>query len=247
MPKKIMSPEERKAWGAEMKAAREAKKVTERIVNHPPREDSDDIDALKKRISELEAYLKPPSEPTVNQGRMTGVYERYKLGAENYPDPRERLALEPKLGLKNFNNWFELEFRVEKSRYPTPGGGPGDWTEEPKFILQLIRIMEDPDTGEKTNKRYGVNQLIFHEDPGTALSIANDVNFDVTSVGEADFLNEMRYLRMRDWLLSCFYPEPAAPKSNKKEMVVGNKLVEVWEVNSETPERIDFGALKHKL
>lgn len=249
IPKKG-SPEA-KAWAADMRARREANKTTEQIVINPPVEDTDDLEAMKRRIAELEAYIKQPptpiplSQPAVNaQGKMTGTYEKYKLGAENYPTPVKRLVEEPRLSRFAFADNFELKFMVNQSTYTTIDGVR---TAEPKFTLQLIRKMYDEDTGELTNKRHSVTQLIFHEDPETALVIANEVGYPVDEGNEKGFLDEMRYLRMRDWLLSCFYPEPAAAKSNKTEMVIGNKLVEVWEVSSESSESMDFSALKTKL
>lgn len=242
---KEWTPERRKAFGEKMKQAREANRKSVEIHDNPPGDDGNDYESLKKRVLELEALLTPKlSTPQVAGGKMVGTLEKYKLGADNYPDPIGRLARETRLSRFAFDDNYELNFVVGQSSYTTIDGIR---TVEPKFTLQLIRKIYDEDTGEPTNKRYGVTQLIFHEDPDTAIAVARDNGIEVDTMNEKMFLDEMRYLRMRDWLMGCFFPEPPAAKSNKKEMVIGNRLVEVWEVSSESPERIDFSKLDKKL
>lgn len=240
MPKKNMTPEERAAFGEKMRLAREAKRETKPVQAN---QDNADIGDLLARMAEMQREMADlrrdkshdtREQPNVNaQGRMTGTFEKYITDKKHYPDPRERLANELRLQRFAFKDNFELDYGVGLSSYKTIDGIN---TREPKFTLKLVRIVYDEDSGEPTDQRYVACQLIFHEDPDTALTIAQENNIEVESMGEKQFLDEMRYLRMRDWLLECFYPPPIAKVSDRKEVVIGNQLVEVYTVNSEKSE-----------
>lgn len=269
MPKKQWTDEERKAFGDKMKKARLDKEthgtyppdspvgVPEQPIapeNGPGDEpttkidQSDDVSKLLRRIEELEAaQWRQSGQPTaqVANGRMTGTVEKYAVAPENYPNPVERLAKESRLGPVAFEFNYDLDFSVSISEYETIDHIR---MKEPKFQLELIRVILDEDTGERTTGRYVVCRLIFHEDPEAALVIAkaNGVNVDTTD--EAHFLNEMRYLTMRDWLLECFYPpRNDQKKKNKREMVIDGKLVDFFEISSEETSQIPFGQLNKKL
>jgi len=240
MPKKNWTDEERKAFGEKMKRARQSAEVPEEILN-------EDIQALRKEIEELKtrSFSQQVSQaPQVGAQGIVGTFEKYILDPSNYPDPCERLAKEDRLQQFAFPLNYELQFEISSTSYKTQDGIQ---TKEPKFRLQLIKIMMDEETNEPTNKRYLIRQAVFHEDPDTALAIAREKGLEVGNDQKA-FLNEMRYLRMRDWLFENFYtPNNTSVKSNKKEMVIGNRLVEVYEISSPTPSSIPFSDLKGKV
>jgi hypothetical protein len=215
-----------------------------------------DVGELLKRIQELEAAQWRAQVPQQAQqqiprgmsvgpnGSLVGTREKYILDPKRYPDPCVRLAVESRLSRFAFKENYDLRFTVAVTQYQTKDGVN---TKEPKFTLELIRVMFDEDTGLPTNQRYVVCQAIFHEDPEAALIIARDNGVDVDAFEEETFLDEMRYLRMRDWLLEAFYPPKRQTKKNKKEMVIGNRVVEVYEINSESSETMPFADLKKKL
>lgn len=218
----------------------------------PPQMSPEDINSLLRRVQELErqaaqhkgeaAWNQPRPDPRT--GRLIGTIEKYIIDPKHYPDPRERLAREPRLQRFAFSDNYELEFEVTSTQYETKDGVN---MREPKFTLALIRIMYD-DAGERTNDRFTVCRAIFHEDPQSAIVVARENGLPVDETNEKGFLDEMRYLRMRDWLLEAFYPpKPIQAKQNKREMVIGNKLVEVFEINSEQSETMPFSQLKNKL
>jgi hypothetical protein len=174
-------------------------------------------------------------QAAVAHGKLTGTTEKFpelaqRIADAGYPDPTERLSNEPKLARFAFPINYELNFIVDESSYTTIDNVR---MREPKFTLELVRRMLDEENGEDTGGRYVVCQLIFHEDPDTALVVAKANGVDINPQDEAMFLNEMRYIRMRDWLLECFYPPQISTSRQKRQMVIEGKLVDYYEVNTE--------------
>lgn len=213
-----------------------------------PSSNNDDYRELLERIRELEArqFVQPrvESQPTVGAHGMIGTYTKFNTDPAAYPDETKRLAGESKLSRFAFPLNYELEYSVGISSYTTIDNIR---MKEPKFTLKLIRKILDEETGEPTNKRFVVCSMVFHEDPETALIVAHDNGVEVNELNEALFLNEMRYLRMRDWLLECFYPPKPAEMTNKKTMVIGNRQVDVYEINGEQTKSIPFNQLSNKF
>lgn len=216
-----------------------------------------DVGELLQRIKELESQqwrTMAQGQPQATQmpygisfsqnGSLVGTRDKYIIDPSRYPNPCERLTLESRLQRFAFKENYELEFNVTVSQYQTKDGVN---TREPKFTLDLNRIMFDDDTGLATNQRYTVCRAIFHEDPEAALVVAHDNGVEVEAFEEKTFLDEMRYLRMRDWLMDAFYPPKPQQKTRKREMVIGNRVVEVFEINSENSESIPFDKLSRKL
>jgi len=262
MPQKKMTEELKGAWGEKMRLAREAKASTESKKTAPelPKEDkvpepttsySDgDIAELIRQVQELKAqnrnFTQPQSTLATNNGRLVGTVEKYVVDPANYPNPTERLSAEPKLQRFAFPLNYELEYKVETTSYQTQDGIN---TKEPRFTLQLIKIVMDEETYEPTNKRYMLYQMIFHEDPQAAISVAREHGLEVDELNEKQFLDEMRYLRMRDWLfqLQPFYPQKAQVKKNQRQEVIGNRIVEVYEASGVDKQSIPFNEITKKL
>lgn len=177
------------------------------------------------------------------QGELIGEWEKYIVDPAHYPDPTARLKAEPRLQPMAFNYNYELEYDVATSSYETKSGKN---VKEPKFMISLNRIVLD-DQGEPTNKRYVARKLIFHEDPQAALVIARENGLDVDKSDEKAFLDEMRYLRVRDWLFGIFWPKPADEQAKIREEVIGGTVVQVFTKNSVESSEIDFSKLKSKL
>lgn len=208
------------------------KKVVETV------ESETDIQMLLNRIKELESrnYI-PQASPTV-----LGTNDKYTLDPLNYDDPTERLSNEARLQQFAFKLNYELSWNVTSTSYKTLDGIN---TKEPKFELELIKVVLDDD-GEPTDKRFVVKKMVFHEDPDAAIIIAKENNIPVDESNQVSFLNEMRYLRARDWLLECFYPAKSTKKANTSQTVIGNKLVDIYEISSPDAQKIPFGDLKGK-
>lgn len=275
MPRKPMSPEARKAFGEKMRLAREAKKnqneektttveapsLPEEVVTEPMLTPSGDtisqqdyIDLLKQ-VAELKDMVWKTSQPadtsvSIQNGRVIGSVTKYDLTAASYPNPIERLAVEPRLSRFAFPVNYQLTFEVGISEYTT---AENIRTKEPKFTLVLAGRIFDDETGlpkhndDGSEAGYVVCRLIMHEDPEAALVIAREQGLEVSEVDEEAFLNEMRYIRMRDWLLECFYPAPRQINQHKKDIVIGGKIVESFQITSENSEKIPFEQLTKKL
>lgn len=205
-----------------------------------------DISELIRQVQELKSQqnIQPQGIQADQSGRLIGTFEKYLVDPKNYPDPSERLSNETRLQRFAFPLNYELVFSTAVSSYQTLDGIN---TKEPRFTLQLIKIVMDDDNGEPTNGRYMLYQMIFHEDPQAAIIVANEHGLEVDSSNEKQFLDEMRYLRMRDWLMDIFYPKAATSnKKNKKEMVIGNRLVEFYEVSGPDQQSIPMNELTKK-
>lgn len=251
-----------RAKKAELRAQKEQKEATPTPVDHDAKDP--DVAQLAAMVAELKAKLeeKERQNPTqdlaaalqalaggnsgvqVDRGRVTGTVERFSTDLSRYPDPRERLRQEPRLKRISFDTYYELGFNVAVTRYETKDG---IHYKEPKFTLQLIQKVLD-DNGEETNQRIGKAQMVFFEDPETALVVAEQNGLPIDHENQEAFLNEMRYMRMRDWLMECFWPPKANnDKGNLRDMVVDGRVVQVWEVSSENGSKIPFDKLSNKL
>jgi len=258
MPKKTWTAEERAAFAAKMKAAREQKTqqkskephialVNDTVEEPTPNEDGSpkvtigmsEYEDLVRQINELKnapwqllgQIAENTRGPEVKNGKLMGTVDKFPMAKELYPSPVERLREEPKLQRFAFKINYELNYEVSESAYTTIDNIR---MQEPKFKLELVRVMLDEDTGEPTSGRYVVCQLIMHEDPDTALVLARQLGLEIEAEDEMSFLNEMRYIRMRDWLLECFYPPKIEDHRQRRDMVIDGKLVSYFEVNNES-------------
>jgi hypothetical protein len=221
MPYKKGSPEA-KAWGEKMKAARAKKDNVEETI------DQNDVSALLKRIEELEQkqFFNQPSVPTTKT-----VVTKFSFNPQDYPDPRDKLFEEPRLKLKGFNkDWWDLGWEIQKVTYEEDGIKLA----APRFLLELYRVIEDEVTGEPSNKKYLRKRANFFEDADAFLAIAEQHGITIPETFHKTFMDEMRYMSLRDWLVDFFYPSRVLnDKHEKVETVIDNRLVPVYEINSD--------------
>lgn len=266
MPKKEWTPEERKAFGDKMRAARE-KREAEKLQIAPLLEEKEEVEQPKEaqadiiKESSLESVLARALEAIANMnsgqaseaqaqlnsvGKMTGSRIKYALDKELYPSPTERLMKTPQLKRFAFEENYRLEYEVTSSEYTTIDNIR---TKEPKFTLDLICKVWDDDG--KVKGEYLQKRVIMHEDPDTALLVARQNDIDIEGYEkELDFLNEMRFLQMRDWLLEQFFPKGITNKREKQDMVIDGKLVQYWAINKEEDSsgaKIPFDQLNKSL
>jgi hypothetical protein len=205
---------------------------------------SPDVAALAKMVQDLQKKLaeqeaKQPqtdlaaaiaalagNQPT---GNKKATVDRYDTNLRLYPDIRSRLAAEPRLKRIAFDTNYELGWETAVKRYQT---ADGTWLKEPQFTLSLNQIVLDDD-GEPTARRIGKARMIFFEDPETAVVVAQRLGLPIDEDSSTDFLNEMRYMRAKDWLFECFWPPRSTDgQGNKTQMVIGGQVVDTWEVTA---------------
>lgn len=238
-----MTEEEKKVRSERMKAWHAAKKLEK--VEAPLEEvketvSLEDYNSLKSQIEELKGmFAQQPqvqqvvAQPIVQGGRLVGRTDKFIVDPAHYPSPVDRLKGELRLQRFAFEVNYDVTFAVTSTSYQTLDGVN---MREPRFTLELHKVVIDEDTGEPTTGRYVIARCIFHEDPEAAMVIARENGIEVDDSNEKVFLDEMRYLRARDWLLGIFYPKAATSGSGRNEVVIGNKLVEFFTTNGETAQ-----------
>lgn len=269
-----MTPEERKAWGEKMRAAREKKAETPLTPRPEPKEEPEiapdqDVNDLKRQVLEMKEMMdlmrqamvnqnkaqQNPNDPQLNrEGRLLGEFTKYTVDPSAYPDPTPRLSDEPRLQPLAFKHNYEITYEVGISSYETK---TGQNIREPKFNVTLLRLVlddqgnrvkvTDPKTGKEMDKFYIVRKLVFHEDPQAAMAIARENGIEVGEQDERLFLNEMRYMRVRDWLFDIFWPRPTQDEAKIQDEVIGGQVVQVFTRNSEESGSIPFDKMTTKF
>lgn len=241
----------------------EVKQKQEEIKANPPKTEANaDIGDLLKQINELKDnpliqaifQNQQPAQaagPQVTNRGLIGTFEKYITDKNAYPDPRERLfeymQSTPRLRQLAFPERYELEYEVGRMRPYERKDGVMET--QPQFTLILNGIVMDEETFEPTTRRFELCRYVFFEDPETALVIARDNGLEVDEQNEKAFLDEMRFIRMRDWLLEAFYPPKiTGTKKNFTEMSIpGRGVVKSFEISSESAQPMPFGELSKKL
>ena len=271
MPAKKGSPEA-KAWAEKMKQAREAKQAGKQKISSPsqpstsyqsrsavppqPSEPAqqENVADLVRRVEELEKerdFFKKTSleTPQVTDRGVQGTFEKYSVDPSNYPDPRQHLweYMNSTQALRRHGftpDNYEMEWEIRTTNYETRDGRS---VKEPRFILEVWGILYNEETNQP-EKKYRIHRLVFHEDPQAALIVANEKGLEIPEDMTKQFLDDMRFLRVRDWLMELFVPPHYnEKKQEQREEVIGNKLVDVVEISSEQPSSIPFSDLKNKL
>lgn len=268
MPKKEWTDEERKAFADKMKQARQKKdsvesqqEQVERISQQPDAPANMDLNDFMRQLQELkdnpliQAIFNQQNNNNQNNGvqvgnKMTGVFTKYITDPAHYPDPRERILdffdSQPKYRRFGLRDRYELRWEIA-AMVPYERKD-GIQETQPRFVVGLDAIIFDEDTYEPTNGRYVVKEFMFFEDPQTAVILARDNGIDVDETNEKAFMDEMRFIRVRDWLLDIFTPAPVQKTNkNRKDMVINGKQVQFYEIASENAETIPFNQLNKKL
>ena len=213
--------------------------------------DEDTQEILKRALEAIETLAKlqaagintaaaAPTGPSVQNGRLVGTVTKYSIDPNDYPSPVERLKAEPRLAPFAFALNYDLDYKLTTPSYQNKDNIN---YVEPKFSLELHRVVRDEQTGEATGGRYVLCRLVMHEDPQAALEVARENNIDVDPNDERAFLNEMRYLQMRNWLFESFFQPIATNQNTRTEQVVGGKIVEFFEINDQNSQKLPFNEL----
>lgn len=197
-------------------------------------------------IAKLAEVRGEATGPQVKNGQLTGTIDRFSVKKSDYEDFTPRLMEDQTLVRFGFKENYYLDYNWEVVRYETIDHV---WMQEPKITIDLNRKEFDETTGELTGRIFKMYRIIIHEDPNTAVWVArnNGITVPDDPEGEQAFLNEMRFLQVRDWLRECFMPKKPTSHSSRREMVVNGRVVEYFEVNSEESQSLPFTSLNSKL
>lgn len=267
MPKKgePMS-EELKAKLAAGRAAKKAEKQAEQTQTSPQTQNPAPVDApteagselnidqLTKMVLELQQALirnqnnqAPQGQQGISvgaSGRVQGVNTLHSTDLSVYDDPTPQLLAEPRLKRIAFDQNYELNYTVSMTQ--TYEKKDGFMERQPQFNIELVGIVLD-DQGEPTQKRYIARKMTWFEDPATAMVVAQQNGLKVDDFGgEQEFLNAMRYLRVRDWLFEFFWrPKDTSAESDFRDEVIGGQVVRTFQksVDADRAVSIDYSGL----
>lgn len=166
---------------------------------------------------------------TVTNNGVQGQVFKYPVEQSYYPDPTDRLYDDPKLRRYALRENFYFKWEVTGVTYEKFNVS---YT-EPRFMVELWRFIFDDETGEPTGEMFLVNRQIQHEDELAARMAADKLGYKI-GPGEKfatleEMMDEMRYYRIRMWLLDVFTPYRAHQHKARKSLqrVIGGRVVEV--------------------
>lgn len=166
---------------------------------------------------------------TVTNNGVQGQVFKYPVEQSYYPDPTDRLYDDPKLRRYALRENFYFKWEVTGVTYEKFNVS---YT-EPRFMVELWKFIFDDETGEPTGEMFLVNRQIQHEDELAARMAADKLGYKI-GPGERfadlqEMMDEMRYYRIRMWLLDVFTPYRAHQHKARKSLqrVIGGRVVEV--------------------
>lgn len=159
----------------------------------------------------------------VGANGVTGQVFKYPVEPEYYPNPRERLYDIPFLKRYNLRDNYIITWGVEGVEYEKNGVAFA----EPRFICHLYRRIYD-DENNDTGTAALISRTFLHEDRLVALTTANKLGITDQFADEREIMDEIRFIRVRDWLIALFTPYKfQAFKKKPRMMVIAGKQVEV--------------------
>lgn len=236
-------------------AAREAKTVDLQIdpiqspVMQAPQSDMTDlvirllreVEDLKKNSNvatvspdvKLEELAKMQGAAHVGVNGVQGVVYKYPIDKGFYPDPTARLIAEDSLRRFAMQENFIFKWDVTGVIYEKYNVTYA----EPRFTIELYRRAFNDDgsemfrvteNGVKVPQMILINRCILHEDEMTARVAANKLN--LPSDNFTELMDEVRYMRIRDWLFDLFRPADIKTYNRQsRTMVINGKAVEVFD------------------
>jgi tetrahydromethanopterin S-methyltransferase subunit G len=241
------TPEELKALRqANLAKAREVKANkaadTQPLTNTQENKEENKVVLTKEQFDEIMSRLSKAEEvktATVSQipqsstdqfGRPVGIIEKFTADPLMYADPRPMLYDLPELQRFAFKQNFILDWEVDQLVYETKYGTSFS---EPKFTLTLKQKRYDED-GNVKDGLVVRGRGIFFEDPSASIKEANALGMSITNANSREFLAEMRFLRMKDWLMERVNPRrPGSTKKKIKEEVIGGMVYQIEEYSHE--------------
>lgn len=182
------------------------------------------VDQALDKTAQMQGY-----DINVGKNGVQGRVFKYPIEKSFYPDPTERLYDEPLLKRFNLRENFYFDWEVEGVEYEKYGVTYA----EPRFIVRLFRRLFEDDGLTPNGQLALVNRQIQHEDEIAARTAASKLGMQDKFEDFQEMMNEMRYYRIRQWLLDLF--SPVQVHSHNKQsttMVIDGKVVEVFDTEA---------------
>lgn len=163
----------------------------------------------------------------VTNAGVQGVVYKYPIDKGHYPDPTDRLYDDPLLKRYSMRDNFIFTWDVVGETYEKHN----ITYSEPRFEVHLYRVIFDEDGITPTGKLALVNRHYQHEDELVARMAAQKLGLEGVSFEE--LMNEVRYQRIRTWLLALFQ-KPKIEQHNRRpvQMVIDGKVTEVYDTEA---------------
>ena len=159
------------------------------------------------------------------QGGVQGRVVKYSLSKADYPDPTDRLYDDPQLKRHGLRDNYIFTWEVTGEQYQKDNVTYA----EPRFIVSLYRRLFN-DMDEDTGRAALISRNILHEDEFIAQIIADKLGLLENFSSTKEMMDEIRYRRIRDWLIPIFIPvKPEQHANRRTEMVIDGKAVEVFD------------------
>ncbi len=191
---------------------------------------------LKKQVNSdrtpeaaLEYTAQMQGQPVVGKNGIQGKLFKYPVEPSYYPNPIEKLYAEPTLSRHNLKENYFLDWEVTGVEYEKYGVTYA----EPKFTIRLFRRLFDDDGITPSGRFALINRHIQHEDEVVARSAADKLGITEQFENFAEMMNEMRYHRIRNWLLELFTPVKVTHHNRMPtQEVIAGKVVEVFDTEA---------------
>lgn len=199
------------------------------------------VEGLTQKVAELEANQALPKNPTealdmianlpksgavVTSAGVQGQIFKYPVDKSFYPDPTPRLYDDPELKRFAMRENYYFKWDVSGETYEKYNI---TYT-EPRFWVELYRFMFDEDGVTPTGKMILVARQLQHEDELAARIGAQKLGLDITEMPFQELMDEMRYQRIRQWLLALFRkPNVEQHRRRAITQVIDGKVVEVYD------------------
>lgn len=157
-------------------------------------------------------------------GAVVGTVTKFNINPEYYPDPRERLYDEPRLSRFSMRENYFITWDISAKPYQTKDNMS---IQEPTFHVTLYQNLFD-DQGKETGSAIVIQTLHMNEDEELCRMFAAENGFEVTDESLKQLMDDTRYARISNWLLSIFFPPRNFEMSvDSHEEAIGGSVVKV--------------------
>lgn len=187
----------------------------------------------KEQVLDEMASMRAPAPQSFNgdgvhisaNGGIQGRVVKHSLKKSDYPDPTQRLYDDERLRRHNLRENYIFTWDVTGEQYEKNGVTYA----EPRFTVCLYRRLFDDDD-MPTGKAALISRTMLHEDEFVAQIIADRLGMLDNFANTKEMMDEVRYRRIRDWLIPIFIPAKPEEHANRRtEMVIDGKAVEVFD------------------